>query len=71
MRRDDSTVESIASALMAKLKKLAIEQEPDDPCDETITSQSVTWEEYCNYFESKVNSRSSSISSLVDEITAL
>ena len=79
MRRNTSQVESIASSLIKKLEQLAKEQEEEaaaettvdvDGYDETIGTQSITWDEYCQYFDSPINS-STSLASLVDEVTVL
>ena len=79
LRRNTSQVESIASSLIKKLEQLAKEQEEEaaaettvdvDGYDETIGTQSITWDEYCQYFDSPINS-STSLASLVDEVTVL
>ena len=78
LRRNTSQVESIASSLIKKLELLAKEREEEEAeetaekedYDETIGTQSITWDEYCQYFDSPINS-SSSIESLVDEVTVL
>ena len=77
LRRNTSQVESIASSLIKKLEQLAKEQEEAaettvdvDGYDETIGTQSITWDEYCQYFDSPINS-STSLASLVDEVTVL
>ena len=77
MRRNTSQVESIASSLIKKLEQLAKEQKEAaettvdvDGYDETIGTQSITWDEYCQYFDSPINS-STSLASLVDEVTVL
>ena len=71
-------VDSIASSLIKKLEQLAEEQaaaaSADDELErefgETVGTQSITWEEYCQYFDSPINS-STSIASITDEVTAL
>ena len=77
LKRNTSQVESIASSLIKKLEQLAKEREEEteetgekEDYDETIGTQSITWDEYCQYFDSPINS-SSSIESLVDEVTVL
>ena len=77
LRRNTSQVESIASSLIKKLEQLAKEQKEAaettvdvDGYDETIGTQSITWDEYCQYFDSPINS-STSLASLVDEVTVL
>ena len=55
LRRSTSQVESIASSLIKKLEQLAKEREEEaeiaekDGYDETIGTQSITWDEYCQY----------------------
>ena len=77
LRRSTSQVESIASSLIKKLEQLAKEREEEaeiaekDGYDETIGTQSITWDEYwLANIDSPINS-STSLESLVDEVTVL